>query len=65
MKDAYAEIARQEIQVMKALQERPRTRRELEEIVGAEKRRIEYVVRGLREVGFVYRVPGTHLLALD
>ena len=53
MKDKYAEIARQELQVMRALQASPRTRRELEEIVGAETRRIEYVIRGLREVGFV------------
>ncbi len=65
MKPEALEIARQEIEVMRTLQEEPLTREELGSKLGIPRRRLEYVIYGLRDVGFVYRVPGTHLLALD
>jgi hypothetical protein len=58
------EIARQEIELMRELSRRPRTRLELEYELGISRRRLEYLLHGLREVEYVYRVPGTHLLAM-
>ena len=62
--DKQAEIARQEIQVMQHLMKRPASRMELEHNLKINRRRMEYILHGLREVDFVYRVPGTHLMAL-
>lgn len=64
MKDKALEIAKQEIQVMQALSRRPRTRVELEHDLQIPARRMAYLINGLREVEYVYRVPGTHILAM-
>ena len=63
--DKAREIAQQELAVMEHLQKRPASRMELEYNLGINRRRMEYVLHGLRQVGFVYRVPGTHLMALE
>ena len=62
--DTMMEMARQEIQVMDVLKHEPCTREELEQRLRIQPRRLEYVIKLLRDVDFVYRVPGTHLLAL-
>ena len=58
------EIAKQEIAVMEHLMKRPASRMELEYNLGINRRRMEYVLHGLRQVGYIYRVQGTHLMAL-
>lgn len=62
--DETMAVAKDEVTIMRALAEEPRSAMEIELTLGMPRNRVAYILTGLRAAGCVYRVPGTHLQAL-
>jgi DNA-binding IclR family transcriptional regulator len=56
--------ARDELRLIELVQQMPRTSRDLSAATGLPIRRVYTLIQNLREAHCVYRVPGTHLIAV-
>ena len=60
-----ASQAKQEIEIMSALQQYPRTPSELCDEFGLPPNRVSYLLRGLYEAKCIRKIKGTHIVALS